>query len=202
MWKRRKALAGEIRTYWKKYKDVPLAERWYRILSDDRASAEEWLAVANKIVLPGHPDDSYDPFDLAMASRPLRCGERPILRGDVLRDKRRPSVAQLLAQRVEELAVRKERADDWPQTPLERACEMAMILAQWDPEASLPILRRQTQRCRDAIVTRGRKFGEFRENAKYIARFTIPCARLATDRHWMNMRLGFAVRRPRHSKVK
>ena len=42
----------KIRDYWTRYKGVPMAERWYRILADDHAEPEQWLTVARTILQP------------------------------------------------------------------------------------------------------------------------------------------------------
>ncbi|MGO8744455.1 MAG: hypothetical protein ACLQNE_00565 [Thermoguttaceae bacterium] len=148
----RKALAGEMRAYWKKFKDVPLAERWYRILGDDTASAADWLDVARNITSSGNSGARYFGPISRKRSGP---GQRPVLHGDVLRDKRHPSVTELMIRRVETLSARKEGSDAWFNHPLNQACEMASFLARWDVNAALPVLRRQTQRCRDAIAAHG-----------------------------------------------
>jgi hypothetical protein len=177
----RKALIDEIRAYWRTYGDMPLAERWYRILSDDKASVDDWLAMARNITCPGKPSTPVDRMDLATEHPWPKRDQRPSLHGDPLRDNRKPSVVEVMARRVEELSTRKQTAADRLWTPLERAGEMAMLLARWDPEAAVPTLQRQTKRCHDAIAARDPKSHGFRKAAEYIAEFTV-VRTLAGDR--------------------
>ena len=48
----RKALAGSIRRFWEKAREVPVLERWYRTLRDDAAGPARWLEAAGRIVQP------------------------------------------------------------------------------------------------------------------------------------------------------
>ena len=45
-------LAPMIQTYWNKNKGVPLEERWYRTLADDKAGPKQWLEAAHEIIRP------------------------------------------------------------------------------------------------------------------------------------------------------
>ncbi len=92
----RKAVADQIRAYWEKNRDVPLIERWYRTLADDVAAPREWLQAAGNIVQ--HENVSVVPGSTAFGTAvttPLPPGARPRLRGEALRAKRDPSVAEL-----------------------------------------------------------------------------------------------------------
>ena len=148
----RKALAAEARAFWKKVKGLPLAERWYLALADDAAPARDWLDAADAITLPADRSGRHFP---ALSAKQRKPGQ-PVFHGDVLRDRRNPSVAELMIRRVETLSGRKKGPDDWPKDPLNQACEIAFCLAHWDLKVALPVLRRQMQRCRDAVAAHGR----------------------------------------------
>ena len=50
--KSRQVDAAKIRQYWPRYKGVPMAERWYRILADDHAEPAHWFVAARAILQP------------------------------------------------------------------------------------------------------------------------------------------------------
>ncbi len=100
----RRAVADGIRAYWEKNRAVPLVERWYRTLADDVASPGEWLQAAGNIVQ--HENVSVVPGSTAFTqtvTTPLALGARPRLRGEALREKKDPSVAELMAMRVKDI---------------------------------------------------------------------------------------------------
>ena len=100
----RRAVADRIRAYWEKNRGVPLVERWYRTLADDVAAPAEWLQAAGNIVQ--HENVSVVPGSTAFTqtvTTPLPPGARPKLRGEALREKKDPSVAELMAMRVKEI---------------------------------------------------------------------------------------------------
>ena len=71
--------------------------------------------------------------------------------GEVLRRRRGPSVTELMARRIGEL-----NADHGPDGAYRgnvlHPCRMAGALARWDPEGSVPTLRRQVSRARELIT--------------------------------------------------
>ncbi len=178
--KRRARQVAKIRGYWNRYKGLPLVERCFLILADDRAEPEHWLDAARTIVQPAYV-------------------------GDALRNKASPGVTELMAKRIESLSApyfeslrRGEKLDELQSqidkleerlqnmgekqgkaaskefTELQRkkdalvktydelsneqddldallsGCDMALYLAQWDPAAALPHLRRLTAICQKA----------------------------------------------------
>ncbi|MGO8749239.1 MAG: hypothetical protein ACLQNE_25040 [Thermoguttaceae bacterium] len=203
--KRRRVQATKIRDYWTRYKGVPLAERWYRILADDHAEPEQWLTVARIVLQP-----TFVPVKLQMVSMDSdyirwRTKGKQKLHGDVLRNKTNPSVTELMVKRIESLSApyfeslrRGEKPDElqtqiesleerlrdlgeqqgetssqrykelegkkealekkFEELPIQQddlnaltsGCDMAMYLAQWDPAAALPHLRRLTAICQKA----------------------------------------------------
>ncbi len=129
--------AARIRAYWDQYKAVPLVERWYRILADDRAGSGAWLQAAGNIVQPENV--SIVPGSMAFVttmSTPLPPGTKAKLRGEALREKKEPSVATLMAQRVESM-----RDQSGGNLDVSASVSMAHMLAVWDAQAALPTLR-------------------------------------------------------------
>ncbi len=88
------AAAEAIRKAWEKTRSVPLVERWYRTLLDDSAPPGRWADVYAMIALPetkwGWP-----------SSRTV--GLPP--KGEALRARRDPSVADLMVRRARQLMV-------------------------------------------------------------------------------------------------
>jgi len=128
----RNALADQLQEYWDKNKDIPLVERWYRMLADDQAGAGDWSTAAGNIVVTVN---SQAPPVFPPGPVPA---ERPILQGEALREGHSPSVTELLIRRIESL---RKPTKNWnfgiPQPPT----QLAEYLAIWDPDAALPTLR-------------------------------------------------------------
>jgi hypothetical protein len=136
----RAALARRIRGYFNKYRGLPREERWYRILLDDRAPMGRWVEAAQKLV---QPPDEREPGRNNLAAggwtlvagrwhKPIRKrGETARWPGEPLRHKSNPSVTEILQQRIGEL-------------PADMARDVAMALADWDPQAGVPVLVRLT----------------------------------------------------------
>ncbi len=156
----RKAVVDRIRAYWEKNRDLPLVERWYRTLADDIAAPGEWLQAAGNIIQ--HENVSIIPGSTAFTSAvttQLPPGARPRLRGEVLRAKRDPSVAELMAMRAKEID------PDNPLAPnsadrfqVRSANQMASMLAEWDSKAALPVLKARVERC-VRVVQAGQETG-------------------------------------------
>jgi hypothetical protein len=130
----RMTLAKRIRGYFHKYRGLPRPERWYRIVLDDRAPMRWWVHAARKIAEPAdaasRPGGVYDPGWFRPNSKKPGAAAKPA--GEPLRGKKDPTVSELLAQRVREL-------------PREMAWAVGLALADWDPQAALPVLRRLTE---------------------------------------------------------
>ncbi|HEY2155367.1 MAG TPA: hypothetical protein VGH33_07040, partial [Isosphaeraceae bacterium] len=156
----RKAVADKIRAYWEKNRGVSLVDRWYRTLAADVAAPDQWLQAAGNIVR--RENVSIVPGSTAFTqtvTTGLAPGARPKLRGESLRDRKDPSVAELMAIRVKEID---------PGEPVERdsrnrlavssANRMASMLAEWDIEAALPVLKARVERTARAVQA-GQKAG-------------------------------------------
>jgi hypothetical protein len=156
----RKAVADDIRAYWEKNRGVELVERWYRTLADDVAAPAEWLQAAGNIVQ--RENVSVVPGSTAFTqtvTTQLAPGARPKLRGESLRGKKDPSVAELMAIRVKEIdpgdpVGRNSRN----QFTISSANQMASMLAEWDINAALPVLKARVERCARAVQA-GEKAG-------------------------------------------
>ncbi len=146
--KGRKEFADRIRAFWEKNRGVPLVDRWYRTLADDRARPWEWLQAAWYIVyrdgvqgLPGIPI-----FPEAI-KWDLPPGARPRLRGEALCAKRDPTLAELMARRVKDLDPGGPLAGNpSDRTRLESAIWMVSMLAEWDGRAAVPVLKARVDR--------------------------------------------------------
>jgi hypothetical protein len=122
-------LAQEMREYWQKVKGLPAPERRYLGLADDNVPPMRWVEAAGEIV--------------KLVAPPRDRPEASIFAGESLRDKRSPSVAELMAKRAEELAA---SADNSP-FALRNACKIAYDLDTWDPAASGPTLAALAKKC-------------------------------------------------------
>ena len=144
----RKVVANRIRAYWEKNRDVPLVERWYRTLADDVAAPREWLQAAGSIIQ--HENVSVVPGSTAFnqaVTTPLPPGARPRLRGEALRAKLDPSVAELMAMRAKEIDPGGPLApNSHDQFNVTSANQMASMLAEWDIKAALPVLKARMER--------------------------------------------------------
>jgi hypothetical protein len=144
----RTKVASSVRAYWNKYKGMTLPERWFDILSDDRAGAAQWLQAMSNITRP--VDVSVSPgsmFGTGWVKTPHRApGEQPKLSGDSLRSKKGLFVLDLAARRIVQI----DNLDDSSSNHVfqtAEASDMAIELSEWDPAASVPAVRRQLDYC-------------------------------------------------------
>jgi len=167
----RKAVADQIQAYWEKNRAVPLVERWYRTLADDAAGGAAWLEAAGNITRPANVRliPGGGPFVVTETS-PVAPGERPAFRGEPLRAGHAPTVAALMARRVESMT----KTPEGQRFELLDPCRMAGMLADWDPAAALPTLRDLTRVCRERYARPGNGHDWTNQNlAVSIARFTL-----------------------------
>jgi hypothetical protein len=167
----RDLLASQIQAYWQRNRTVAIAERWYLTLADDEAGHAAWLEAAGNIIQPENVRTVPGGGALVMTeSRPLKPGELPRYRGEPLRAKRNPSVAQLLARRVESMMMTPEGQ----RFELMDPCRMASVLGEWDPAAAVPTLRELTRICRERYARSDNGHDWTNQNlAVAIARFTL-----------------------------
>jgi hypothetical protein len=164
----REVVARKIRSYWTRFKHLPPAERWYAILADDHAIPGQWVRAAHCIVQPSASPIGFDYFigRWALEQRWLRGKQR--FHGDVLRDKKNPSVAELMAKRVRDL-LEPPPTDDVRNEPpcrddFEAACEISACLATWDLTKAVPTWRWLTafyRQWNDHMADQGPKYLEY-----------------------------------------
>lgn len=136
----RKQHAAEIRAFWAKNKRSSPAERLFRTLADDQATQQQWLEAADTLVRPA--DVRMSGMWTVTPSR--KPSEHPAMRGEPLRQRTNPSVADLLAKRALQLGARGG-------FPLDDACRIGLDLAKWDRAAAPPTLQTLSQRCREGM---------------------------------------------------
>jgi hypothetical protein len=179
----RKKVASAIRAYWNRFGALPPEERWYLILSDDRASPGHWMQAAGNIV---QPVDVFltrgSTFGSNLVTIPEReKGERPRLRGEKLRNKKNPSVTELFIRRINILSRSGKPGSEWLYR-MGDACRLVDYLVDWDPHSALPVLRKQVQRCRDYLAREGKDSDSFGILGPAIARFTRARLKAGDDR--------------------
>jgi len=138
--------AAAMRAYWSQYKDQSREARLYATLQDEHG---RWFEAASIIVQPSNkarlpPARENYPWGL-----PLDLNDRSPMRGESLRSKSHPSVSELLTDRIEVLAALSAgksadggTVDD--ASDLNAACDLAICLAKWDPEAGAGTFRKLT----------------------------------------------------------
>ncbi len=140
-----KATAARIRAYWQQNKGITQQERWYRTLMNDDASADQWLEAAQLIVQRSNITTGPEPG--WSSERPLKPGETAPMRGEPLRGKTNPSVAELMAKRAVQITGIKV-GNSMDTYTMEKACQLGLYLAEWDNAAAVPALGTLFQRCK------------------------------------------------------
>lgn len=152
--------ASDIRAYWKQNKGLKkLEDRWYKVLRDDKIGEEQavmvtpaggqsrsekmlflgqgqWMEAARIIV---QSDDKGPVPDFRrFASRLPPIGEKPKLRGEVLRGKKKPSVTELLVNQADFVV---EQANHLDQSPgvdaIMVGTELILIIEKWERHAAV-----------------------------------------------------------------
>ena len=141
---------AEIRAYWNKYKGMKLEDRWYAILNDDTAGSQ-WGEAASRITQPENV--ATFPGGYSMIKQVPTNAPVP-MRGEILRGKSNPSVAELMARRALEVPTNNPNAYD-----LSAACQMAFCLAAWDPPAALPVAGTLSKRTCTVMMYSGQQLG-------------------------------------------
>lgn len=146
----RRAVAAQIRKYLKEYGGLSLEDRWYRILNDDRASADQWLEAAAFIVQRSDYTDLPPPWAFT-DSRAPKPGDTFHLRGEPLRSKTGPTVSELLNRRMKDLAQR-ATGENWD-FAVQKAVSLALALGTWDGPAHIGELQRLMSALVDQYAT-------------------------------------------------
>ncbi|MHC4202194.1 MAG: hypothetical protein ACYSU0_19560, partial [Planctomycetota bacterium] len=145
----RKAVAAKIRAYWLKNRGIPLEERWYRALADDAASPEQWLHAVSNITQPTNVMNfPGSMWPSSLQEEQLGPGEKPKLRGESLRSETDPSVSELIAERMRDLA---SRRGDKKHYRIQEAKQLAMSLAEWDGPDAVDELRWFTKHAEPSV---------------------------------------------------
>ncbi len=167
----KEALANQMQAYWEKVRKTPLVERWYLALADDAAGTAAWLEAAGNIIQPENVQTipGGGPF-VATVTTPVKPGEHPPFRGESLRAGHTPTVAALMARRIESML----KTPEGQQFELLEPCRLAVMLAEWDPRAGVPTLRELTRICRERYARPNSGHDWTIQNlAVSIARFTV-----------------------------
>ena len=144
--------APEMRAYWNKYKDLKLEDRWYAILNDDNAR-NRWQEAAANIVRPINVACFPDGFSM---KKPAPTNGPVHLHGDCLREKRNPSVTELLTRHALEVPTNNVGAYD-----LSACCQMAEYLARWDVQAALPVAKILSKRASTVLKYSGQQLDDY-----------------------------------------
>ena len=168
----RRASAAAIRAYWENNRGVPELERYYRTLSDDRATKAQWLDAAEALAQPADVRGRGGSYSI-----PYRAGGKlPPPRGESLRGQNDPGVTALIAKRVDSIDPSTPRAVPHQGSgeifAVRDANRMATFLADWDPKGAVPTLKARVSR--SAAILRGSKFRDVEDGslATDIARMT------------------------------
>lgn len=166
----RAGLASKIRAHWDRFKGHAIEESWYGILADDNASPKQWLEAAASIVRPADVRIEGQ----WVVTPPRKPGEIPPMSGEPLRGRKNPSVAELMAKRVEQMTPGLPLVSSMNAYAMYDACKMTLHLAKWDIEEALPTLRTQMKCCLEFI---SKEKGALRSSVtslgRYIAEFTL-----------------------------
>ena len=185
----RRELAQSMREYWTKNRALPMPERWYRTLQDD-AGGYRPLVGGRRQHRPAqrsgrftHPGCCF-----ARAIEPIAAA----MKGEELRSRRDPSISELLARRVLQLA-RDPRQPTNRDPELERAGDLVFLLDRWDPKAALPVIRALLNQARMSVDrSRSQSYGGNYGLMVHVARFTLIRAGRASQRPSPTMRPRFA----------
>lgn len=139
----RKLIAIRIEKHWQKFKDTPIEERWYNTLQNSDAPPDQWAQAAKNI--------SKAMRNSRSVGNPPKEGDWKIYRhrhgkdappqcvGEVLREKRDPSVTKLMIRRIDDLSHLDIQASNISQK-LESIQQIALALDKWDSDAAAPVL--------------------------------------------------------------
>jgi len=137
----RREQARQIRDYWARMGNLPPSERFYATLKDDQADPDQWLQAAASLVQPTDVE-RHGWWTIFPTRKP---DQKIVMRGEVLRDGRSPSVSELLAKRSDDIAaIRTHSSND--HFLFIHAGQMAIHLASWDQNTAIPVLKRRLQR--------------------------------------------------------
>src|SRR5262249_43590994 len=104
------------------------------------------------------------------------AGAAPAMKGERLRDRRAPSVSELMARRAVDIQ-RTGNPGLGSDFRLTRACDMGLALARWDEPVSLPTLNDLLRMCLQRSLNTQRDDPSGSNRGHYIARLTLVLVR-------------------------
>lgn len=137
---KREEVAKEVRAFWLRAKGRTTAERWYDTLALDEAHWSQWVEAAFRIV---EPDDGKPDHFLLFHFRHQLKFDQP-MRGESLRALKDPTLAELLAKRVPQIAAWERHSSLYITG---QGSVVAIALARWEPSAAEATLAEQLARC-------------------------------------------------------
>lgn len=148
---RRREVVAAMRKNWERYDKATGTARWYAMLKDDEGGMYAWARAAQALLKTEVYDDEKGEWILPDGPLP----------GEALRDRKSPSVADLLEKRARQSgqAERDDRAD--PET-VKRL--LMMILLEWEEERGRTVIEAY---CAELIAAKPWE----QEDAKAITRF-------------------------------
>ena len=115
----RVVMATAIRWYWNQNKGLSKPERWFATLLDHEAEVDRWIEAAENLTTPETVYTDVSSLGVYQTSPP---DDAPMA-GEVLRDREKPSLSEVLVRRAEGL----KKTNSWPD-----AIDLATSLARWD----------------------------------------------------------------------
>ncbi len=162
--------ADAIEAYWDKNKGVSVEERWYRTLADDNAGPKQWLDAAHEIIRPSDEKVRGGWIETGVRKQGVRIAPQ----GEALRQGHTPSVSNLMARRVKNIVALSEAhsSNSQQEFDVQDATALSLYLADWDPQAALPVLREQfaTQR---RIWLKWAGGSQTEQDADYLTKLTL-----------------------------
>lgn len=138
---KRADVVGKLRAYAAKYRALSPLDRQFAILNDNAARVAQWLdAIETLNRAPGEMSPSF--FSFATRSESPSTSNR----GEALRAKTNPSVADLTERRTLEVA-RRALASGWPESDelMDTSNSLLLQLAKWDNARALPLFLPQIE---------------------------------------------------------
>ena len=194
-----------LRGWWAKNKNVPLEERWLNQLADDgekvtyidndkthdestkrwaeqssrtHSNEARWMEAAKNIA--ERSNIKYGAVSDTIFS--LTPGTLPPMKGEVLRSRQNPSVADLLQKRAEQIS---EPTEGRWGFDFSSGANFALLLYEWEPNNpnTLPTLQKTMHRCLafQNAQEKGQGHSEQFQMGGRIARLTIARVRLGDD---------------------
>ncbi len=134
-------IAEELRNYANQYGAMSEADRWFLVLADEDGTQSQWLEAAKATTQRKVDRSRFTRSRIPSGIEPTGRKHWPFA-GESLRTRTNPSVTDLLIARANDLS--KKTANSTAHIhELKAACELTLMLAEWDhPSSAEPIVRR------------------------------------------------------------